>query len=260
MNKVLVVVDMQNDFIDGSLANPTAQAIVYAIANYVSTFEGLIVFTRDTHDEDYLNTREGKNIPIPHCIAMTDGWEINQEIHKAAEHNPNAQILKVNKPTFSAGAQLMVAIKTKCESPDEIQVCGTCTDICVVSNALALVGLFDKANIVVLADLCAGSTGEKHEAALEVMQSCQISVVNSNDRLREFVHTWVKEYNYLNARGTLSDRDAYDVGYDLKPDIEESMFNRAEKDDFDDWYDLFLEDEIIPILVELGAIYEENHS
>lgn len=183
MNKVLVVVDMQNDFIDGSLANPTAQTIVPKIVDYVSAFKGLIVFTRDTHEEDYLKTREGKNLPVPHCIALTDGWDINQEIYKAAEHNPNAQILKVNKPTFSAGTQLAVAIKTKCESPEEIQVCGTCTDICVVSNALALVGLFDKANIVTLADLCAGLTKEKHEAALEVMRSCQIKVVNSNENI-----------------------------------------------------------------------------
>lgn len=255
--KVLVVVDMQNDFIDGSLANPLAQSIVHKVANYVATFNGLIVFTRDTHDEDYLSTREGKNLPIPHCIALTDGWDINQEIYKAAEHNPNVQILKVNKPTFSAGTQLAVAIKTKCESPEEIQVCGTCTDICVVSNTLALVGMFDKATIIALADLCAGLTKEKHEAALEVMRSCQIKVINSNDGLREFVRNWVKTYNYLNADGTLSDYVASDVGYDLKPDIEESRFNQAAKDDFDDWYDIFLDDEIIPILVELGAISED---
>lgn len=177
MNKVLVVVDMQNDFIDGSLANPMAQAIVHKVANYVSTFEGLIVFTRDTHDEAYLNTREGENLPVPHCIAMTDGWNINQEIYEAAENNPKSKILKVNKPTFSAGTQLAVAIKTECEFPDEIQICGTCTDICVVSNALSLVGAFDRANIVALANLCAGLTKEKHEAALEVMRSCQIEVI-----------------------------------------------------------------------------------
>lgn len=175
--KVLVVVDMQNDFIDGSLANPMAQTIVHKVAKYVSTFKGLIVFTRDTHDEDYLNTREGKHLPVPHCIALTDGWQINEKIYEAAENNPNAEILRVNKSTFSAGSPLYAAIKTKCEFPDEIQICGTCTDICVVSNALSLVGSFVKANIVVLADLCAGLTKEKHEAALEVMRSCQIEVI-----------------------------------------------------------------------------------
>lgn len=182
MDKVLVIVDMQNDFIDGALANPMAQAIVNDVANYVSTFDGLIVFTRDTHEEDYLDTREGKNLPIPHCIAMTDGWSINKKIYEAAEKNTKAKILKVNKPTFSAGTQLYVAIKTVYEFPEEIQICGTCTDICVVSNALALVGMFDKANIVALADLCAGLTKEKHEAALEVMRSCQIKVINHTEQ------------------------------------------------------------------------------
>lgn len=174
--KVLVVVDMQNDFIDGSLANPMAQAIVQKVANYVSTFEGLIVFTRDTHYDDYLNTREGKKLPIPHCIKLTDGWNINKDIYKVALKNRKAKVVNIDKSTFSAGTQLAVAIKSECEFPDEIQICGTCTDICVVSNALALVTLFDEANIVVLADLCAGVTKEKHEAALEVMRSCQIEV------------------------------------------------------------------------------------
>lgn len=255
--KVLVVVDMQNDFIDGSLANPMAQAIVNKVANYVSNFEGLIVFTRDTHEEDYLDTREGKNLPVPHCIALTEGWNINTEIYAAAERNPKATILKVNKPTFSAGTPLYVAIKTKCEFPEEIQLCGTCTDICVVSNALNLVTLFSKANILVLADLCAGLTKEKHDAALEVMRSCQITVINSNDELRAFVHSWAQEHGYFNNEGTLSDCTLYDVGYDLKPDIEASKFNEATKDAFDEWYDIFLEDELVPILLELGAVSED---
>ena len=177
MNKVLVVVDMQKDFIDGSLANPMAQEIVQGVANYVSTFEGLIVFTRDTHHEDYLKTREGINLPISHCIENTEGWNINKEIYEAAANNPRAKILTFNKPNFSAGVLLVVAIKNECEFPDEIQICGTCTDICVVSNAITINTYFNTAKIVALGSLCAGLTKEKHEAALEVMRSCQIEVV-----------------------------------------------------------------------------------
>ncbi len=260
MNKVLVVVDMQNDFIDGSLANPMAQAIVHDVAKYVASFDGLIVFTRDTHEENYLETREGKHLPVPHCIALTDGWQINKEIYAAAENNPKAKILRVNKPTFSAGTQLYVALKTECESPDEIQVCGTCTDICVVSNALSLVGLFQEANIVALADLCAGLTKEKHEAALEVMRSCQIEIKNSYVGLENFINEWAKQNHYFNEQGNLSEHVVYDVGYDLKPDIEQSEFNQSSQGDFDGWYDLFLEDVIIPILTKLGAVNEDEEN
>lgn len=175
--KVLVVVDMQNDFIDGSLANPLAQAIVKKVAKYISKFEGLIVFTRDTHDQDYLNTREGKHLPIPHCIAQTDGWRINSEILKAAEENKKARIAIVNKSTFAAGTSLYVCIQTICEKPEVLEFCGTCTDICVVSNVLAMIGAFKEAQIIVHKDLCAGLTEDKHNAALEVMRSCQVEVV-----------------------------------------------------------------------------------
>lgn len=263
MNKVLVVVDMQNDFIDGSLANPMAQVIVNDVAKYVASFDGLIVFTRDTHEENYLETREGKNLPVPHCIALTDGWQINKEIYAAAENNPKAKILRVNKPTFSAGTQLYAAIKTECESPDEIQICGTCTDICVVSNALSLVGSFQEANIVVLADLCAGLTKEKHYAALEVMRSCQISAIYTHAGLKDFV-TQCLPSDFFDENGTLSKHVASDIGYDIKSDIEASRFNPLSaygnydyEVAFDEWYDLFVWDEIIPILVELGAIDEE---
>lgn len=177
MDKVLVVVDMQNDFIDGALANPAAQRIVDKVAEYVSKFEGLIVFTRDTHGKDYLATREGKHLPIPHCFALTEGWKINEKIYSAAKQNHRARILVINKPTFSAGSSLYVTIKTVYEFPDEIEICGTCTDICVVSNALALVGLFPEAKISVHQNLCAGLTEKKHEAAIEVMRSCQIEVI-----------------------------------------------------------------------------------
>ncbi len=177
-HKVLVVVDMQNDFIDGSLKNVAAQAIVPKIADYVSSFKGLIVFTRDTHRENYLETREGKHLPIPHCIAQTEGWQINKEIIAAARRNEKARVMIVDKPTFSAGADLSRAIKIVCgEYVKSIEFCGTCTDICVISNALSMVREFTASDIIVHKDLCAGLTEEKHNAALEVMRSCQIEVV-----------------------------------------------------------------------------------
>lgn len=176
-NKVLIVVDMQNDFIDGALANPSAQAIVTKVAKYVSKFEGLIVFTRDTHHDNYLSTREGKYLPIPHCIHQTAGWQINEKIYKAASDNKKARVVVLDKTHFSAGNSITVAIRTIYSDVAEIELCGTCTDICVVSNALNISTCFRDAKITVHKDLCAGLTKEKHEAALEVMRSCQIEVV-----------------------------------------------------------------------------------
>lgn len=177
-HKVLVVVDMQNDFIDGSLKNVAAQAIVPKIADYVSSFKGLIVFTRDTHRENYLETREGKHLPIPHCIVKTEGWQINKEILDAARSNGQARVMIVDKATFSAGTSLSRTIKMACgEYVESIEFCGTCTDICVISNALAMIGEFTASDIIVHKDLCAGLTKEKHNAALEIMRSCQIEVI-----------------------------------------------------------------------------------
>lgn len=175
--KVLVVVDMQNDFIDGALSNTDAQAIVKDIAQLVSSWQGLIVFTRDTHDSHYLNTQEGKYLPVPHCIKDTNGWQINQQIFDSANNNVNAQIVVVDKPTFGAGNLLYDAITKYCV-PQEIVFCGTCTDICVVSNVLAIKALLPETPVKVLAHYCAGVTKQKHNAALEVMQSCQAQIID----------------------------------------------------------------------------------
>ena len=176
MDKVLIVVDMQNDFIDGTLKNPDALAIAKNLANFISQWHGHIIFTRDTHDENYLETQEGKKLPIKHCIVDTSGWEVNQTIFNAAANNENATIDIIDKPTFGAGLILYNAVN-KLKNVNDIVVCGTCTDICVVSNALELKTFFPKANVSVLSELCAGLTKEKHEAALEVMRSCQIEVL-----------------------------------------------------------------------------------
>ena len=172
--KILVVVDMQNDFIDGSLSNKSAQDIIPAILEELRTggYEH-IVFTRDTHTKNYLNTPEGKRLPVEHCIMGTEGWELNQEILEDACFGCDS-ISFFDKPTFGS-LGLLSHIQSQGDF-DEVVVCGTCTDICVVSNVLILKTMKPDLNITVLGNACAGLTPEKHQAALEVMKSCQINV------------------------------------------------------------------------------------
>ena len=174
--KTLVVIDMQNDFIDGSLANPDAQKIVDNIARTVSEWIGSVIFTRDTHTENYSETEEGRHLPIPHCIKETFGWEINDKIYSAAINNKNARLKIVDKPTFGAGTLLYDAIMEG-EKPCEVVFVGTCTDICVVSNVLILKSFLSETPISVIESLCAGLTKEKHAAAIEVMRSCQVKII-----------------------------------------------------------------------------------
>lgn len=171
--KTLIIVDMQNDFIDGALANPAAAAIVEPMVEYIKNFYSDIICTRDTHYTDYLLTQEGKNLPIPHCICDTAGWELNDQIFDAVRTYAEDFIV-VDKETFGD-------ISTICHNlykdTDEIYICGTCTDICVISIALNLKARYPEVKIYCIADLCAGLTPEKHAAALEVMRSCQIEVI-----------------------------------------------------------------------------------
>ena len=180
MNKVLVVVDMQNDFIDGALANRNAQRIVSKTAKYVSQWEGVIIFTRDTHTDEYLQTMEGKMLPVPHCIEGTHGWEINASILDAARKNKKARLVFMNKTAFGAPNSLATAIRSSYSKGevDEVIMCGTCTDICVVSNALGIKSILMETPIKVISSLCAGLTISKHKSALDVMQSCQIEVLD----------------------------------------------------------------------------------
>ena len=186
--KILVVVDMQNDFIDGSLGTPEAQAIVPNIVNKMKNNLNLgtiVLFTKDTHWKNYLDTPEGKKLPVEHCIEGTEGWSINKEIHNefkrggyttySADDVINGRILK---PTFGSYDLINVLsdINQKC-GIDEIEFCGVCTDICVISNVLMTKAAFWNMPIIVDASCCAGVTPEKHAAALEVMKSCQIDVI-----------------------------------------------------------------------------------
>lgn len=168
MSKILIVVDMQSDFITGSLGTPEAQAIVPNVKNKIDEYISRgdkVIFTRDTHHDNYLKSHEGKNLPVPHCIEGTHGWEVIEEIDKS-------ECLHLNKLTFG-----YMGWDLRLDKPTEIEIVGVCTDICVVSNALILRATFREAEITVDASCCAGVTPESHKAALQVMKSCQINVI-----------------------------------------------------------------------------------
>ena len=170
MKRILIVIDMQNDFIDGALGTPEAEAIVPAVADKIRSYPPeAILATMDTHGPDYLSTQEGRMLPVEHCIRGTDGWRIRPEI---AELLSEAAIYE--KPTFGS-IQMAEAVRAM-EDVEEIELVGLCTDICVVSNALLLKAYLPEATIRVDASCCAGVTPEKHLAALETMRSCQITV------------------------------------------------------------------------------------
>lgn len=168
--KTLIIIDMQNDFITGSLANKDAEAIIPGIVNYIKSFDGNIILTRDTHFKDYLSTQEGQYLPVEHCIYKTEGWEVHNDIKEALR---TKQFDYVDKNTFGYPNWGSAYIYES----DEVILVGTCTDICVVSNALILKATYPNLKVTVLSDLCAGTTKENHEAALKVMGTCQCQVI-----------------------------------------------------------------------------------
>ncbi len=172
MRKVLVVIDMQNDFIDGSLGTKEAEAIVPNVVEKIKSYNTEDIFaTRDTHQPDYMETQEGKNLPVEHCIEGTNGWEINTEVAKAL-----GEAIIIDKPTFGSTILADTLKKMNDKEEIEIELVGLCTDICVVSNALMLKATMPEVKISVDASCCAGVTPDKHNAALETMRSCQISI------------------------------------------------------------------------------------
>ena len=170
--KLLVVVDMQNDFINGSLGTEEAVNILPRIKDKILVYrqQGLpIVFTKDTHLADYLNTQEGNKLPVLHCIINTRGWEIASELDVA-----DSKIF--NKPSFGS---LELAEYIKAQYPDtDIELVGLCTDICVISNAIILKANLPETTITVDASCCAGVTPASHKNALEAMKMCQINITN----------------------------------------------------------------------------------
>lgn len=165
MKKTLIVVDMQNDFIDGALGTKEAVEIVAKVKEKIARYKEAgdeVIFTRDTHGENYLETNEGRNLPVVHCIRGTKGWEISNELD-----TEGCEI--IDKPTFGWNGWGQ-------RSFEEVELVGLCTDICVVSNALILKALFPEIEIYVDSSCCAGVTVETHKAALETMKMCQIKV------------------------------------------------------------------------------------
>ncbi len=175
MQKILVVVDMQNDFIDGALGTKEAVAIVPRVAEKIRSFPGRVIFTRDTHEQNYMDTQEGQKLPVPHCIRGTEGWQICSELADFCKEEP------VDKPTFGSvklGEQLRQANEE--EAIESITFVGLCTDICVISNALLAKAYLPEIPITVDASCCAGVTPESHQNALNAMKVCQIVVENES--------------------------------------------------------------------------------
>ena len=172
--KILVVVDMQNDFVDGALGTQEAVGIVPAVAEKIKSFEGRVLYTRDTHESDYLETQEGKNLPVPHCIRGTKGWEICPQIEALRREAP------IDKPVFGSAelGQMLKDYDSQEEKITSVTFIGLCTDICIISNAMIVKAFLPETEIIVDAACCAGVTPESHRQALEAMKVCQIRVVN----------------------------------------------------------------------------------
>lgn len=167
--KYLIVVDMQNDFIDGALGSPEAVKIVPYVKSIIENFDGEVLFTRDTHYDNYMETQEGKNLPVPHCIYQTEGWQIHSELETLRKTDA------IDKVTF--GSKDLVDI-LKDKDIENITFVGLCTDICVISNAMLVKAFYPEIPVIVDAKGCAGVTPESHKNALEAMKMTQVKVIN----------------------------------------------------------------------------------
>ena len=167
--KILIVVDMQNDFIDGALGTEEAVKIVPYVKNLIESFDGKVLFTRDTHFDNYMTTAEGKNLPVPHCIKDTAGWQIHPQLEALRKTDA------IDKLTF--GSKDLISILEKEENIESITLVGLCTDICVISNALLIKAFFPEIPISVDSKACAGVTPESHQNALNAMKMCQIEIL-----------------------------------------------------------------------------------
>lgn len=173
MQDILIVVDMQNDFITGALGTKEAVEIVPRVEEKIKTFNGRVIFTRDTHFENYMNTQEGRKLPVLHCVKGTDGWQICSQLAPLCNEPP------VDKPTFGSSAlgEMLCAANQR-DGINSITLVGLCTDICVISNALLIKAFLPEVELRVDASCCAGVTPESHTNALSAMRSCQIVIEN----------------------------------------------------------------------------------
>ncbi|WP_295919731.1 isochorismatase family cysteine hydrolase [Anaerovibrio lipolyticus] len=171
-SKCIVIVDMQNDFIDGALGTDEAQEMLPKLVNKLGTVRGVdLIFTQDTHHKDYLSTQEGKNLPVEHCIEGEKGWEICSALQPYLD---KAKAV-IKKPAFGS-----MELPSLVKEYDEVELVGLCTDICVISNAMILKAASPEQKIAVDASCCAGVTPESHEGALKAMKMCQIEIRNSS--------------------------------------------------------------------------------
>ena len=168
--KYLVVVDMQNDFIDGALGSAEAVKIVPYVKSLIENFDGEVLFTRDTHYENYMNTQEGKNLPVPHCIINTNGWQINPQLEALRKNNA------IDKNTF--GSKELVEILKDKPNIESITFVGLCTDICVISNVMLVKAFYPEIPLIVDAKGCAGVTPDSHKTALNAMKAVQVKIIN----------------------------------------------------------------------------------
>lgn len=174
MKKFLIVVDIQNDFVDGALGSEEAVKIIPNAARKIKDFDGEIFVTYDTHFENYSNTLEGKKLPVAHCIKGTTGWDLNPDIAKALE---GKKYKSIEKHTFGSAELPQILKESIGEETAEITLIGLCTDICVVSNALLIKAALTETEIYVDSACCAGVTPASHKAALDTMRSCQINIL-----------------------------------------------------------------------------------
>ena len=173
MQNILIVVDMQNDFIDGALGTAEAVQIVDKVKDKIQSFDGKVIFTRDTHYRDYLTTQEGQHLPVEHCIKDTEGWQIRPEL--ALLRKPQV----IDKPTFgSLELGELLKAENECESIESVTLVGLCTDICVISNAMIIKAALPETAVKVDAACCAGVSPESHNTALQAMKMCQIQIEN----------------------------------------------------------------------------------
>ena len=173
MRKILLVIDMQTDFVDGALGSAEAVSIIPSVLREIGKYDKSdIIATRDTHPENYMNTREGRYLPVPHCIKGTPGWEIHPAIAPALEG-----CLVIDKPTFGSTELCEHIVKLAAEDEIEVTLIGLCTDICVVSNAMLIKAALPEINVKIVSDACAGVTPDTHASALTTMKMCQIDII-----------------------------------------------------------------------------------
>ena len=172
MQNILVVVDMQNDFVSGALSSKAAEEIVAPMKEKILSFDGKVIYTRDTHEKDYMSTEEGKNLPVPHCIKGTWGWEIVDPLKDIRES------MVIDKPTFGSTVlgEVLRGLDEK-ETVASVTLMGLCTDICVISNAMVAKAFLPNAHIIVDASLSRGVSDSSHRTALQAMKGCQIEIV-----------------------------------------------------------------------------------